>query len=588
MKKLVISLVILIVAFLSLYFYLMQDFDHSTPTIYKNANIITLNDKQPIAQAMLVENGVIRAIGSNKEILNLKTNKLTIIDMGGKTILPGFIDVHTHVALSSFLADMIDLSGFKHKTNKEVWSYLEKSIPSKKPGEWILCKGIDPIFVKDLKTPTLAYMDSIAPNNPMIMLSQSLHSYWANTKAFERTGITNKTPAPSTSSFYEKDQNGNLTGFIVEQKAFTPFIKQIKKDILSSKKLTELTIKVLKDYARNGNTAVVSAGITINNAKPLRLYRHLSAAKPSLLNQLLTAFGLLPTREPYPRHFIYIRFDRTFLLPKKEENGDNGYKIIGVKQWADGSPYAGTMFLSQPYLDSELSRNILHISAGHTGKELINEKDLTHFIVKYQKKGWQIAIHAQGDAAIDEVLKAYDAADKEVDVTKTRNRIEHCLMLTEPQIEKMKELGMTPSFHINHLYYYGEALESSIIGNRAHHILPIATAIKKGLVVSLHADQPMFKSKPFRLIQTAVERKTIEGDTLGYPQHISLIEGLKAMTINAAWQIHMEDKIGSLEKGKLADFIIVDRDPFQIPISQLEEIQVLKTFVSGNEIILQK
>jgi len=587
MKKLLIGSGIIAVAFFVLYFYLMQDFDKLTPTIYKNANIITLNDRQPNAQAMYVENGIIKAIGSNKDILSIKTGHVKIVDMKGKTILPGFIDVHTHVALSSFLANMIDLSGFKHKTNREVWSYLERSIKTTEQGKWILCKGIDPILIKDLKLPTLAYMDSIAPDNPMVILSQSLHSYWANSKAFKRVGITRQTPTPSTSSFYEKDSNGNLTGFIVEQAAFAPFIKQIKKDVLTSKKLTELTIQVLKDYARDGNTSVVSAGITINNAKPLRLYQHLSATNPDFLNQLLAAFGLLPSRAAYPRHFIYIRYDRTLLLPDKIENGDDGYKIVGVKHWVDGSPYAGTMFLRQPYLDSELSRNILHISAGHTGKALIGVNNLTRFIVKYQKKGWQIAMHAQGDAAIDEILKAYQAANKEFDVTKTRNRIEHCLLLTKPQIVTMKTLGMTPSFHINHLYYYGEALESSIIGKeRAQHILPVATAINNGLVVSLHADQPMFESKPFRLIQTAVERQTKEGDTLGYNQHISLHEGLEAMTINAAWQIHMEDKIGSLEKNKLADFIVVDKDPFEIPISQLENTRILKTFVNGNEVNL--
>jgi len=147
----------------------------------------------------------------------------------------------------------------------------------------------------------------------------------------------------------------------------------------------------------------------------------------------------------------------------------------------------------------------------------------------------------------------------------------------------MKALHITPSFHINHLYYYGRAIKENIIGEeRANKILPLLSAQNKGLKYSLHADQPMFESNPLRLIQTAVERQTKEGDTLGLHQKISTLNAIKAMTINAAWQIHMEDKIGSLKEGKYADFVILDNNPLKIPIHQIQDIKILKTVVSGN------
>jgi len=584
MKRIHIILLAILVIVLISYNYISKDFIKAEPTIYNNGNIITLEEELPFAEAMLVEDGIIKSIGTNEEIINLNSDNIKIVDLNGATILPGFIDPHTHVALSAFLDNMVDLSGFKHKSNQEVWNHLKKAIKTKKEGEWIVCKGIDPILVEDLITPNIAFLDEIAPENPLIMISQSLHTYWVNTKTFEKASITKNTKNPSKSSFYEKDSAGNLTGLIAEQKAFLPILEQMKKEVMTSKILINSTKKVLHNYAKNGNTTVVSAGITINDAKPLRLYEHLSANKPSFINQLLATFGKLPKRTQNPRHFLYIRFDKAFLLPKEKKHNDS-YNILGVKHWYDGSPYTGSMYLEDPYMVSNLTQQGLHIPEGYSGKPLIKQEDLVNFIKEYHTQGWQIAIHTQGDIANRKVLQAFEGVDKQVDINESRHRIEHCVLLSEASLDKIKELNISPSFHINHLYYYGKALKNDIIGKeRANKILPVGSAQDKNIIYSMHADQPMFESKPFRLIQTAIERQTKEGDTLGYNQRISVLNGIKAMTINAAWQINMEAKIGSLKKGKYADFIILDKNPLKIPTNKLENIKILRTFINGNEV----
>ena len=313
------------------------------------------------------------------------------------------------------------------------------------------------------------------------------------------------------------------------------------------------------------------------------MYDHLSINTPSFINKLLETLGMLPKRKQNPRHFIYVRHDRAFLLPKEKVTNNDFYKILGVKHWYDGSPYTGSMYIKEPYLISDLTQNGLHIAEGYQGKPLIRKDDLLDFIKEYHNSGWQIAIHTQGDIANEEVLKAFETVGKEFDISNSRHRIEHCLLISENSIDKLKELNMSPSFHINHLYYYGKALKNEIIGNeRANKILPIASAQNNNINYSMHADQPMFESKPFRLIQTAVERQTKEGDTLGYNQRINVLDGIKSMTINAAWQIHMEDKIGSLEKGKYADFIVLDKNPLEVEINELQDIKVLKAFINGN------
>ncbi|WP_457615669.1 amidohydrolase [Lutibacter sp.] len=581
-RKILISVFTIIAVFG--YQKIQEDFEKTTNTVYVNGNIITLEDDYPIAQAMFVKDGKIEAIGKNEDVALFKNKNNTVVDLKGATILPGFIDPHTHVALSAFLDGMIDLSGFKHRSNKEVWNYLKEQIKTKKEGEWVVCKGLDPVLVEDLKTPHIAFLDEIAPKNPIIIISQSLHSYWVNSLTFKKANIDKTSKNPSKTSYYDKDENGNLTGFIAEQEAIHPILTLMKKEYLTSKMLIKSTTAVLNKYAKNGNTTVVSQGIYINDKKPLRLYKHLSEETPSFINQLFSSFGILPERKQYPRHFIYVRYDKAFLLPS-EKREDDFYAIIGIKHWYDGSPYTGSMFIKEPYLVSNLTKNEFRIKEGYTGKPLIKKSDLVNFIEKYTQKGWQISVHTQGDIANENVLNAFKEVNTHLNIQPFRHRIEHCLLVSDTTLLAMKELNMTPSFHINHLYYYGKALSNDILGKeRTQKILPVSFAQKIGLKYSLHADQPMFESNPFRLMQTSIERQTKEGDTIGLSYQISLLNALKAMTIHAAWQIHMEDKIGSLKKGKYADFIIVDKNVLQIPTSELENVNVLKTFINGNEV----
>ncbi len=582
MKKKHLIFGLLILVLLISYLYLSQDFKKTPTTLYVNGNIITLDKNLTIAQTMLVENGKIKAIGSTKELSKLITKNINTVDLNGATVLPGFIDPHTHFVLSMFMENMIDLSGFKHKSNKEVWSYFESEAAKLSHGEWVICKGIDPILVSDLKTPSIKYLDSIAPNNPVIMFSQSLHSYWANTVAFNKAGINKDTPNPSKHSFYAKDKQGELTGLIAEQKAIFPLLEIVKKEALTPKVLSNVASKIMTKYAKNGNTTIVSAGLTISDEKPLILMKHLSDENPTLLGSILEKLGKLPKRKVAPRHFMYMRFNMLNLLPKNKTENDF-YNIIGVKHWYDGAPYIGSMYLNEPYLNTNLTRDELNITPNSKGKALIAKDDLKKFIKNTHNKGWQITIHAQGDAANKEIIDMYEELDAELDYTNSRHRLEHCLLLDTLDIIRMKKLNISPSFHVNHLYFYGDALKSDLLGkDRVERILPVGSAHKNNLIYSFHADQPMFESKPFRLIQTAVERQTKTGDTIAFNERVNLTQALKAMTINAAWQIKMENKIGSLEKGKYADFIILDKNPYKTPINELENIKCLQTYINGN------
>jgi len=564
--------------------YLRIDFPKEKSSIFFNGKIITMEGDSKSPEAIFVEDGFIKSLGTKDKLFALKNDKTSLIDLQGKTLLPGFIDSHTHPALSTFLHNMVDLSGFTHQNSEQLWSHLSTEINNFEKGEWMICRGFDPILVKGLDAPHIDFLDSIAPENQILIISQSLHSFWTNSRGFELANISKDTPDPTEMSFYEKDKNGELTGFIAEQEAIKPFNEMLEES-LTPKVMIQATREVFDEYARNGNTTIVSAGLTIKDKKPLQLYEHFSAEKPKLLNQFLSFIGYFPKRKPSVRHFIYVRHDRAFLLPDSPENGDDFYRFLGIKHWYDGSPYTGSMYLKEPYEVSDLTKNGLQIPEGYGGKRLVEKNDMIDFVERYQKLGWQIAVHVQGDQAIEETIYAFEEVNNNRTITNSRHRLEHCLLLSDTSIKRMKVLNMTPSIHINHLYYYGEALKNEIIGEeRAEKILPIASVQNNGLKFSLHADQPMFKSDPLRLIQTAVLRKTKEGNLMGDGEQIDILDALKAMTIHAAWQIKMEDKIGSIKEGKFADFVILDKNPLETPSNELEKIQVLKTFVHGNEL----
>ena len=578
MKKIIHSFVA-IVALLLISFSLEPSFTPNGSLYIYNGTVITLENEQPEANAVFVDEGKIVAVGSDPELrLHLKETT-QIIDLKGATLLPGFIDPHTHPVASSFLHGMIDLSGFTHDSQKEIWNHLESKINNYSPGKWILCKGFDVVLVEDLVPPHITYLDSISPNNPLLILSLSGHSYWGNSLAFSAAGINKSSPNPSGSSYYGRDAGGTLNGYISEQAAFQPFRNTVINTI-GSDVLKEKCVIVLDEYAANGNTSITSMGITAYDPDVIRLYQHLSSEQTSLLNKVLQRLGLLPRRKPTVRNFVFVRDDADHLLPFSPNNGDDFFKMSGVKFWYDGSPYTGSMYLNEPFKSSSVNQEKIHVPLGHSGKALWKNDEISNRIKQYDSVGWQVAVHTQGDRAISETL---DAFEKSGISKNSRHRLEHCLLPSKKAIQRMVKLGVSPSFHINHLWYYGEALEDHIIGQeRTDEILPLKSAENNSLIFSIHADQPMFESNPLSLLHTAVNRKTRYGNLFGKSNKIGVEQGLKSLTINAAWQIKMENKIGSIKPGKYADFVILDQNPMMVDPEKIKDIHVLQTIVNGN------
>jgi predicted amidohydrolase YtcJ len=214
-----------------------------------------------------------------------------------------------------------------------------------------------------------------------------------------------------------------------------------------------------------------------------------------------------------------------------------------------------------------------------------SREELTEKVKKYNRLGYQLAIHANGDAAIDDVIFAYREAQKDFPRQDTRFRIEHAQASREDQLDAMKELGISPSFFVSHTYYWGEQHRDIFMGpKRAANISPLRSAIDKGIRFSIHLDTPVTPMRPLQAVWSAVNRLTRSGDVLGPDQRITPLQALRAVTIDAAWQEHDEKIKGSIEPGKFADLIVLSDDPLTVNPVKIKDLEILETIVGGKSV----
>lgn len=537
--------------------------------IVHNANIITVDQDFSVANTMAIKEGKILYVGDNKKINKWNGPYTRVLDLKGKTIMPGFVEPHSHPIASAALYNWVDVSGMKHKTAKKALKELKKAVRETPKGEWILAFGWDMMLLKDAFPLTKDYIDrNITNEHPVWIMMQSMHTHYLNTMALKKGGITKKTPNPVAGGHYEKDENGNLTGMATESATVAPLIATMPKMSMMQAK-TQIT-NMYQRYNVAGITTVGATGIVdiLPGFRAMELCQEIAADGQASLRLFYYDIGL-------PTLWDSLQFTDDWMLRR-----------IGQKYWIDGSPYTGSMLMREPYLKSDLNQNKLNIPEGEYGHAMFPTPFYPKLFKQANELGWQISIHSQGDSSTAIALDVMSSILDIDSLADQRHRMEHLALVTDDQLDKMKLLGMTPSFHINHIYYYGDSLKKSILGpERAERMMPLASAVEKGHKISLHSDSPMYPPNPLLTVKTAVTRRTSSGQVIGKEQAISVEDALKAITINAAWQMHAEDKIGSLEVGKQADFVILDQNPLSILPSQIGKIKVMATYLNGKKVM---
>jgi predicted amidohydrolase YtcJ len=532
--------------------------DTAPDLIFHGGPVLTVNAQDEVVQALAVRDGIVVAVGSAESVLALRGRGTEVVDLQGRALMPGFVGAHEHPSITAVFNGAVDLSGFRHRSNAEVWQALRRAVAGRPKGEWIFAGGLDAILTPDLKIPHRRELDAIAPDNPLVLVSQTLHSFWANTRAFEEAGIGRDTPDPGAGSYYERDAQGELTGFVAETRAAAPLIQGLK----SPWKVYDRYVGVLDGLLAGGFTSVASLGYNV----------------PPLLARVASSRRL----SPRIRQFFYLVEEELKYLPDRPDTDDPYFRVLGVKLWHDGSPYTGSMFTGTPYLDSPLART-LGIRPGSHGEAMIAEDKLAGKIRHHGRAGWQVAIHSQGDASNREVLRAIEKAGR-LEGSAPAVRMEHGVLLPRDSVAQLARLGVSPSFHIHHIRYYGDALADAIVGTQAAmQSLPVLAAFEEGTRPTLHADSPMFPPDAFALMQTAIDRRTSTGRSLNPTQGIGIRQAVRAMTINGAYQLRIERHAGSLEPGKWADLQIVDRNPYDTPVEALDRIRTRAVWVGGDQ-----
>jgi predicted amidohydrolase YtcJ len=537
----------------------------STPdTILTARAIVTMSPQQPRARAIAIAGDDIVAVGTKAEVTALRGPETEVIDLGDRCILPGLVEPHTHPDLCAQCYAWVDVSGFTHATVEGVEAALRGALAERERGEWVFAFGLDPMLTADIGTWGRDRLDAIAPDNPVAVMIQSMHTVFVNSAAFEAAGVSERTPDPPGGGRYQRDSDGRLTGKLEEASALLPFLRF---DAPSEALLRERMWDQYQRYAKAGLTTIGIPG----------LFTPLS---------MLDLFEEFSKRPDVPiRTVAYLRHHHLDQVSWKPGQGNAYFRVQGVKLWYDGSPYSGTMLLDEPYLESRLCCCTLGILPGTTGHANFEPDELRSLMTRLEVEGWQVLTHAQGDRGTREMLDLYETALAVSDRKDHRWRLEHCALISAADLERAAVLGVTPSFHVNHVHYYGEELRDSIIGpERAARLMPVGSALRAGHRVSLHADSPMYPPEPFRLMRTAVTRRARGGARIAPDQAIDAEQALRAVTLDAAWQLFAEHRIGSLEAGKHADLTIVDRNPLEVDADDLDQIAVTQTWIAGRRV----
>jgi len=541
----------------------------STPTdiadtIYMGGNIITINDAQPSAEAVAVRDGKILAVGKKADVLKTAGDKTKKINLGGKTMLPGFVDSHGHAYLIGIQASTANLLPPPDGSGKDIPS-LQKLLTDwaathqeavKKVG-WIAGFGYDDSQLAEQRHPTRDDLDKVSTDLPVLIFHQSGHLGVVNSKALELAGVTAETKDPKGGVFRRRKGSQEPNG-VLEEYAFFYLVSMLAAnfdDDVNDKLVVEGT-RLLASFGYTTGQEGRAMGAGLDSMK-----RVADAGKLKI--DLVSYPDILEVNNPKPTMSY-----------------SNHYRVGGVKLTIDGSPQGKTAWLTKPYYVPPEGQG-----KDYRGYAAIDEKTTNEAVEKAFAHGWQILVHANGDAASDRFINAVRLAKEKYPNVDNRPVLIHGQVLREEQVEEIKKLGIFASLFPMHTFYWGDWHRDSVLGpERAENISPTGWFMKRGMMFGTHHDAPVALPDSMRVLSATVTRKTRTGKVLGPEHKVPVAMALKAMTLWPAWQ-HFEEKTkGSLEVGKLADFVILSDNPLTIDEDKIADIKVLETIKEDKSI----
>ena len=537
----------------------------SVDTLYFGGPIITINEAQPSVEAVLVRAGRIIAAGPRAEVETQAQGPIATVDLKGKALLPGFVDPHGHVvmvglqALAANLLPAPDGEGNGIPALQRILrDWIAKNGKVIERYGVIIGFGYDDSQLKEQRHPTRADLDAVSSDTPILIVHQSGHLGGLNSKALDQAGVTKDTPNPPGGAF-RREADGATPNGVCEEAAFFGAVGKLL-GRLDAQAYLEMIKAGAAFYASFGYTTVQEGRAMPGSATMLT-----QAGEAGLLDVDVVV---------YPDVFQSLKE----IAPSRDYK--NRVRIGGAKATIDGSPQGKTAFLSQPYYKPPEGQGPEYRGyAAITKEQIVDAVDLAF------ANGWQIITHANGDAAVDWLIEAVGDATAKHGPGDRRAVLVHGQTTRLDQLPKLKELAILPSFFPMHTYYWGDWHRSSVLGpERAERISPCNSARKLGMIFTTHHDAPVANPDAIRVLSATVTRVTRSGYVLGPEERVDTLTALKAMTIWPAIQYFEDASKGSIEPGKLADFVILSDNPLAVKPEELITLKVVETIKEGKSV----
>lgn len=535
--------------------------------IYLHGVIITVDNENSTAQAIAVKDGKILAVGTDADIEKLKGNSTIVVDLEGKTLVPGFIDGHSHFGLRSEKSVNVEAPPVGIVTDiptliAELKKFKEEN--NIKSGEWITARGYDPDQLAEHRHPTKDDLDTAFPNNPVAVTHTSGHMVVVNSYALKLSDIHAGTSDPDGGVIVRKPNSNEPNGLL--QESAGRLLKRPRSRELSYEEKLGLLEEAQLFYASNGLTTaqIGSTGLDFIDF----LTKASKDGKLLIDIEALASYGVVDKMLENSEY--------------KFGNLDNHFKIAGFKLISDGSPQGKTAFFTESYLTEVPGCDHDHC----TGVPTVTQEHFDKAIYKGYKNNIQTYVHCNGDGAIDMYIHAIHYADSVLNTTSVGRRsvVIHSQFVRPDQLDTYKELGLVPSFFSNHAFFWGDQHTLNLGKKRASFLSPLKTAGREGIIATNHTDYGVTPLNQLFLLWTSIARESRTGKIIGENERLTPIEGLRAITINGAYQYFEEDVKGSIEKGKLADFVILSENPLTVETVEIKDIKVMETIKEGKTI----
>ena len=567
--------------------------------IYIGGDVITVNDRQPEAEAVAVRRGIVVGVGARADIeKQFKGPKTRMVDLAGRTLVPGFIDSHSHMAQHEASWGAPNLSpppvgGIRNIA--QIVDVLKAHIAKKKipEGQLVLAVGYDDSLLEDKRHPTRADLDKASTKHPILTIHASGHLVAVNSMALAAVKINRDSKDPE-GGLIQRTPDGEPNG-VLEELAAIPMLSLLKPNPMPRRMQSFLEIQ--DHYASFGITTAQD-GITLPADFALMqeaarqgkikldlvcyprwdLFNDVLAGKKKLDVEIVAPGTAGADSMGAPVKPGEARIDRDAKLRVGVYR--NRLKIGGIKITGDGSPQGKTAFLTQPYVKPPPGQK-----ADYRGYATVTQEELDRWFDIAWRNQMQLIVHCNGDAAADMMIAATRKAIAAHGRKDLRPVMIHAQMIRPDQLDAMAETGIFPSFFTSHTFYWGDWHLNETVGPvRAAHMSPAASAARKGMRFGNHSDAPVVPPNCMDLMWTAVNRLSRSGVVVGADQRLTPLQALKAMTLDPAYQYFEEKRKGSIEVGKLADLVILDKNPLKVPPMAIRDIRVLETIKEGRTI----